>query len=155
MSIQWKTFLLLRKSVLFSVSPALHLLKLCRIHKQARLPDVWKARASSSSWALCCNPIAEGSTSGCWPYVGLSGKENTQVAYRVRTASVVLATDGSGVYAILKTLTLCKPRWYSFKHVQWRQCLEVVTDTGELGVIQEKAGPIMVENWMYQWPYWE
>lgn len=37
---------------------------------------------------------AEGCSSSCWPYGGLSGKENPQVAPRARTASAVPGTGG-------------------------------------------------------------
>lgn len=49
----------------------------------------------------------------------------------------------------------CRNRQCSSKHVKWRRCLEIVTVIGKLGVTQEEAVQIMVENQMYQWPYWQ
>lgn len=49
------------------------------------------------------------------------------------------------MYAILKT---CSAQLgdAAALNVRWRHYLEIVTDIDKLGVIQEKAGPIMVEN---------
>lgn len=145
--VQRKTFFLfLRKSALFSVAAALHLLKLWKTPKQVCVLDVWEARACGYEQKA--------------PAVAV----DHMVAYLAKKIHKWLIGPGllqlsqgllkwSGSH--LEDAVHCRNTQCSSKQVKCRWCLEIVTAIGKLGVTQEEAVPIMIENPMYQWSYWE